>query len=448
MQTGPVDVEPQMGKATVPALTPQQRGINVAKSLARSAAPHVLFLWSRKWWVMSGLAVIGLMFAFAPTLVFGPRVVTAAAEQGLFLQTVVSSGHVEAPYRINIASQMTGVVASVPVVEGQVVKAGEILILLDDRELRAAAAQAEGSLAQANARLRQIRELTLPAAQQSLAQARATLINAEGAYARALKLNSDGYATRVTLDETVKDLDVARAQTKSAELQVATAQTDGSDYMLAETQRRQAEAGLTSARSRLSYSAIKAARDGTLISRNVEAGNTVSPGAVLMVLSPGGETQLVVQIDEKNLSLISIGQPAIASADAYGKSTFSAEVFYVNPGVDLQRASVEVKLRVPEPPSYLRQDMTVSVDIEIARRAGAVILPVGSINGATSSAPWVLKIVAGRAKKTPITLGIVSGGKAEIVSGLKAGELVVPARNTAIKDGQRVRAGMPAVAKI
>ena len=206
-------------------------------------------------------------------------------------------------------------------------------------------------------------------------------------------------------------------------------------------------ASLTSARSRLSYTAIKAPRDGTLISRNVEAGNTVAPGAILMVLSPGGETQLVVLIDEKNLSLISIGLPALASADAYAKTTFPAEVFYINPGVDLQRASVEVKLKVPEPPSYLRQDMTVSIDIEIARRTDAVILPVGSIGGMTTPAPWVLRVSSGRVKKSPITLGIVSGGKAEIISGLKAGELVVPASNIAIKDGQRLRASLPAVAK-
>jgi HlyD family secretion protein len=91
--------------------------------------------------------------------------------------------------------------------------------------------------------------------------------------------------------------------------------------------------------------------------------------------------------------------------------------------------------------------MTVSVDIEIARRTDAVSLPIGSIGGVTTPAPWVLKVISGRAKKTPITLGIVSGGKAEIVSGLKAGELVVPANNIAIKDGQRLRAGLPAAAK-
>ncbi len=430
-----------------PVQNRRQRAIAYANTLSRRAGPYLLALWSHKWVILCGLAAAGLMVAYGPTFLLGPRIAVVAAEQGLFLQTVVASGHVEAPNRVNIASQMTGVVANVPVVEGQSVKAGEILIQLDDRELLAASIQAEGAVAQAEARLRQIRELTLPAAQQSLVQARATLVNAEGAHARALKLNTDGYATRVTLDEAVKALEVARAQAKSAELQVAAAQSDGSDYVLAETQRSQAAASLTSARSRLSYTAIKAPRDGTLISRNVETGNTVAPGAILMVLSPGGETQLVVLIDEKNLALISIGLPAIVSADAYSKSTFLAEVFYVNPGVDLQRASVEVKLKVPEPPSYLRQDMTVSVDIEIARRADAIILPVGSIGSVTTPKTWVMKVISGRVKKTAITLGIVSGGKAEIISGLNAGERVVPASNTAIKDGQRVRATTPAAAK-
>jgi HlyD family secretion protein len=447
MASIPIEKQPPTVQKTAPALTQKLGAVAWAKTLGSRFAPHVSTLWSYKWPVLGGLVAVGLAIAFGPTFVLGPRVVAVAAEQGMFLQTVVASGHVEAPNRINIASQMTGVVADVPVVEGQLVKAGDVLIVLDDRELRATATQAEGVVAQADAKLRQIRELTLPAAQQSLVQARATLLNAENAHARALKLNADGYATRVTLDEAVKALDVARAQAKSAELQVAAAQKDGSDYVLAETQRSQAEASLASARSRLSYTAIKAPRAGTLISRNVEAGNTVAPGAILMVLSPGGETQLVVLIDEKNLALMSIGQSAIASADAYAKSTFPAEVFYVNPGVDLQRASVEVKLKVPAPPSYLRQDMTVSVDIEIARRADAVILPVGSVSGVTTPTPWVLKVVSGRAKRSPITLGIVSGGIAEIVSGLKAGDLVVPAGNSAIKDGHRVRASVPAMTK-
>jgi HlyD family secretion protein len=91
-----------------------------------------------------------------------------------FAQAVVASGHVEAPFRVNIGSQVTGVVVDVPVEEGQSVKAGDILIVLDDREAKAVVVQAEGAVAQAEARLRQLRELTLPSAEEALAQARAT----------------------------------------------------------------------------------------------------------------------------------------------------------------------------------------------------------------------------------------------------------------------------------
>jgi HlyD family secretion protein len=167
---------------------------------------------------------------------------------------------------------------------------------------------------------------------------------------------------------------------------------------------------------------------------------------VLMVLSPDGEIQLVVQIDEKNLSLIAVGQKALGSADAYAKETFPTEVFYINPGIDVARASVEVKLRVPKPPAYLRQDMTVSVDIEVARRDKAITLPAGSVHDLNKPKPFVLKIVKGKAVRQDISVGIVSGGQVEVTKGLEAGDLVVPMSATSIKPGSPVRISLPAVA--
>jgi HlyD family secretion protein len=442
-RNAPVPLEPN----TAPPLNavPQSELTAVDRmSVALSHAvelvsPYAAAVWARKWMALGVLAALLLALNFGPTALLGPKVAVEPALRGLFLQTVVASGHVETPYRVNIGSQITAVVASVPVVEGQMVKSGQTLIELDDRELRAVVTQAEGVVAQAEARMRQMREVTHPAAEQTLKQAQATLTSAQHGYDRTLKLSHDGYATRVALDEATRALDVAKAQTRSAEFQVATSQSGGSDYVMVETQLTQARASLASAQSRLSYTVIKAPRDGVLISRNVEAGNTIAPPTILMVLSPSGEIQIVVQIDEKNLSLIGIGQKALGSADAYAKDTFQAEVFYVNPGVDLQRASVEVKLRVPKPPDYLRQDMTVSADIEVARRENAVTLSAGSVRNIAAPKPWVMKVVSGKARRIDVTLGIVSGGKAEVLSGVEAGDLVIPASNTTIKVGQRVR---------
>lgn len=373
-------------------------------------------------------------------LIYGPRVLSDTVARIDLVRTVVASGHVEAPYRVNIGSQITGVVADVPVSEGQAVKAGDVLVVLDDREAKATVVQAEGVMAQAEARVRQLREVTLPSAQESLKQAKATLTNAQAAYDRAKHLADTGSGTRVALDEATKSLDVAKAALRSAEFQVFTNGPGGSDFVMAETQLRQAAAALTTAQSRSSYTIIKAPRDGVLISRDVERGNVVQPSNVLMKLSPAGDTQLVVQIDEKNLGLIAIGQKALASADAYASQTFPAEIVYINPGVDLQRASVEVKLRVAEPPSYLRQDMTVSVDIEVARRPGVLVLPAADVRGQQNGEPWVLKVDGGRAVRQPVKTGITSGGKIEVTGGLAEGDVVVPPSQAAAKVGARVRA--------
>ena len=360
-----------------------------------------------------------------------------------FIQTVVASGHVEAPFRVTVSSQITGHVVDVPVDEGQNVKAGQTLIQLDDREARAAVMQSEGAVAQAEARMRQLKELTLPTAQEALKQAQATVLNAQGTYDRATKLASDGYGTKVTLEDALKALDIAKAQLRSAELQVYTSRPGGSDYVMAETLLNQARAALASAKSRLSYTSITAPRDGVLISRNVERGNVVGPSAVLMTLSPFINMQVVVQIDEKNLGLIKLGQKALVSADAYPKETFAADVVYINPGVDLQRAAVEVKLQVPNPPTYLRQDMTVSVDIETARRPLALIIPANDIRAGSSDHPWVMQVMNGRARRQPVQVGLTSGGKAEVLGGLDESARLIPASAT-VKEGAKIRARVAA----
>lgn len=403
----------------------------------------VLRSWLAQAWrwrlrISAGLGVAGALWYFGLPVLLGPIMSVETVVRVDFIQSVVASGHVEAEFRVNVGSQITGVVKEIPVAEGQTVKAGDVLIVLDDREARAAVGQAEGIVAQAEARLRQLREITLPSAEEALKQTRATLTNAEQTYERAAKLAVDGFATKAALGDAQKSLDIARAQVRSAELQVFTSRSGGSDYVTAETLLSQARASLAVTQSRLSYTIITAPRDGVLISRDVERGNIVQPSNVLMRLSPAGATLLVVQIDEKNLGLIAIGQVALASSDAFPKETFAARVAYINPGIDLQRASVEVKLLAPSPPAYLRQDMTVSVDIEVARRPGALVVPAASITGPATANPSVLKVAGGRAVRQPVKVGLMSVGKAEIIAGLNAGDLVLSAP-AGLKDGSRIR---------
>ncbi|MFO1249565.1 MAG: efflux RND transporter periplasmic adaptor subunit, partial [Inhella sp.] len=274
----------------------------------------------------------------------GPTIVTEPVVRSDFVQTIVASGHVEAPHRVDVGAQITGTVAQVPVAEGQAVKAGDLLVVLEAAELNAAVRQADDAVVQARARLRQLREVQAPVAEQALRQAQTSLDNARAQLRRNQDLFQQGFIGEAALDDTRKAVELADAQLRSAQKQLETTRATGSDYALAEAALAAAEASAQAARARAGYARIAAAADGTLIARNVEAGDVVQPGKVLMALSPAGPTQLVVDIDEKNLHLLRIGQQALASADAYPQQRFAAQLVYINPGVNVQTGAVQVKL--------------------------------------------------------------------------------------------------------
>ena len=420
----------------------------VKPNVSASAIPKK---WSASRWIAiiaAAVAMSAAVWIYGAPLVLGPVVVPIPVIRADLVQTLVASGHVETPFRITVSSQVSGIVAKVSVAAGDKVKVGDLLILLDDSTSRAAVVQAEGVVAQADARIRQLKELTLPTAVQTLAKTKIDQANAQEIYDRTAKLASSGVVTRVARDEAKKNLDVARAQSQSAELAVLSSSEGGSDYVLLATQHAQSQAALVEAQSRLGTYVVKAARDGTVISRTVEVGNVVQPGVELMQLSPSGDARIVVQVDEKNLGLMKLGQSALVSADAYPKETFPATVDFINPSVDLQRASVEVKLAVTDPPKYLREDMTVSVDVEVARKPKALIISAADLHELKDGAAWVFKIDGGVAKKQVVKVGLLNSGKAEILNGLAEGDQIIPITATTAADGKRVRIGTaPAVAK-
>ncbi|MEY9131033.1 HlyD family secretion protein [Bradyrhizobium diazoefficiens] len=397
---------------------------------------------THKWFLLTVVVLLGLGAWQGIRVLLGPAVVVDRVARGRLVETVVASGHVETPYRVEIGSQITGTVEDVLVQEGERVTKGQPLIALEARESKASVVQAQGAVAQAEARIRQLEELTLPSAEEAQTQAEATLRNAQQTYDRTAQLERNGYATRAALDDAQKTLDVARAAKRATEFQVYTASPGGSDHVMAQTQLNQARANLDTAESRLGYATIVAPRDGVLITRSVERGTVVQAGKALLVLAPSGELQLVLQIDERNLGRLALGQTALASADAYPDRHFSATVTYINPGVDISRATVEVKLTVKEPPDYLRQDMTVSVDIEVAAKDNAEVLPVRSVREILSGQAWVMTVKNGRAAKHPVKVGLRGNSQIEIVEGMQPGDIAIP-QSSGVLTGQRVRPVLP-----
>ena len=380
------------------------------------------------------LAIASGLFLFMR----GEAVNVVTAERGELRQAVVASGRVRTPQRIEIAAQISGKVLAVEAREGAALAADQVLLRLDAAEWQANAAQSRAALVQSEARLRQISELGLPVAEQNLQQAEANASQAQRHFDRVGQLVAKGFYSSAQLDDAKRARDVAESQLRAAQLQRSSNRPGGSDVLVARSSVEQAKAALLSAESRLAYATLRAPVAGTVLTRTVETGDTAQPGKVLMVLAPTGETELTAQIDEKNLSLLRAGQQAQVSADAYPGERFKAEISYIAPSVDAQRGSVEIRLRVPQAPVYLKHEMTVSIDIETARRSDALLVAADAVNEANSAQPWVMLVRDGKTQRQAVRLGVRGAGKLEILDGLAAGDVLVPAA-LRLPEGRRIR---------
>jgi HlyD family secretion protein len=377
---------------------------------------------------------------FAVLRARGPMVRSTVVEARALEQHIVASGRVWVPTRAQVSTQVPGLVVAVGAVEGQRVKAGDLLVQIDDSEARAAVAQAQAAVDQANARVAQLRRVGAIVASEGLRQAQVSLEGAEQELARTEALARAGSATQAQLDDARRAAAVARAQKTAAEAQQISAAPLGADSRVALTALLQAQAQLMGANVRLAQTRVTALHDAVVLTRAVEPGDVVQPARTLLVMAVDANAQLVFHPDERNIAFIALGQQARASADAYPQETFAAEVSYLAPSVDPQRGSIEVRLSVPEPPSFLKPDMTVSIDLTVAKRARALTLPSEAVIGAASPDAFVWSIEGGRVARRPVKLGIRGEGTIEIAAGLGEGAEVALPEGQRLEHGLRVRA--------
>ncbi len=391
-------------------------------------------------WLKPAIIVVAILVVAALlwTFVFarGPRVDVVKPEIGPIKQTLVFSARVSSIARIDMASTVTARVERVMVREGVRVKAGQLLVQLDDDEFNAQLNQASASLATSQARMRSQNEVAAPVSSQAQQQAQTNLDFARQELARNRALIEKGFISEARLKEFERAVAVAQSAFEQSRSQAASNSKTGAETLAASTRIKESDAALALARARLAQTRIVAPADGRVVFRGVEVGDVVQPGRRLLSVTADGETRLIAQIDEKNLSLLREGQKAAASTDAFPDKTFAAELTYLSPAVDATRGTVEARLRIPEPPAFLRDDMTVSVEVISSQKDRAMTLPTSTLREAEGKA-FVLTLVNGSAKATPVRAGIRSPLRVEIVEGLAADATVIV--DSAIVDGQRVR---------
>lgn len=389
--------------------------------------------------VLAGVAVLAGIGMGARQASLGPEVDVVAVARRELVQRVVTSGRVLPEARVQVGALVSGRVSAVSVRQGDRVAKGDVLAQLDDAEARAQVDDKKAAVTQAEARAAQVRHTTRRLAQESARLAGVDAAQAERRLERARKLLDVGAGSRSDFLEATDALQLALSRKRSAAVQVDGTGDDAPELMVVAAQVEQARAQLALAEARLREMTLLAPDNGVVLSRAIEPGDVVQPGKPLFVVAIDGERLIVTQPEERQLGVLKVGLRGLASADAFADKTMAVEIVSIAPAVDPLRGTVEVKLRASDPPAELRPDMTLSVDVEVSRRAGVLVVPVEMLRDASAPEPWVLVVEQGRTVQRKVQLGARGEGAIEVKAGLKAGELLLVPGAKRLQPGVKVR---------
>jgi RND family efflux transporter MFP subunit len=315
-----------------------------------------------------------------------------------------------------IASKVMGYTREVDVHLGDVVSAGQLLLVIDARDLDAALRQAQAALDEATNAIAEA-DNAVAAAQSNLDLVKVTSRRLEDLYEK--KSISD------------QEHDEATAKLKAAQAAYAMAASRRAQLSAKIQQAEEAVAGAAVMRS---YSEIRAPFAGTVIEKPVEQGILAVPGAPLLTLEQAGTFRFEAPVEEAFLAGTRVGQPVTVKLDSFDQ-TITARVAEIVPSVDPASRAFTVKIDLPAIPG-LRPGVFGRAQFSRGSRK-LVAIPVGAVT-AQGQLESVLVAEQGFARMRLVTTGQRQGDLVEILSGLNSGEQVLSPRPASLTDGARV----------
>lgn len=350
----------------------------------------------------------------------GPSVTVTQAEQTEIVQSVVVSGSMVARDEILVAPEVDGLsIIELLAEEGDKVAQGQVLARLNRTTLEVQKIQNDAQIARAEAAVAQ--------ANAQIAEADANLVQANNAFDRTKALRDSGNASMETFDQRAAAARSGQARANAARqlLAIATA-----DLALAQAQGKDIAV-------RLARTEIKAPRAGIVSRRTARLGATASmlpTSDPLFRIIADGAIELEAQVAEVELPGLKVGQP-VSVLPAGAKDALAGTIRLIAPEVDKASRLGRVRVALDGNPPVAIGAFARGI-IETGRKR-AVTLPLSAITYSRSG-PSVQTVKDGRVATKPVTLGLVGGGRAEIASGIAAGETVVARAGTFVRDGDLV----------
>lgn len=405
----------------------------------------------KKIFIFGGLGLLVLILIIIAFIGGGREEIIAVTTEKVvkrtITQSVTATGKINPEFRVVITPEVTGEIIALPVKEGDRVKKGDLLIRIKGDQYQAQKERLEATLLSAEANLK-IRE--------------AELTRVTSDFNRVKELHSKGLSSDVELEISQSNYLTTKAAYESAQASVL-----------------QSKASLKEVMDQLYKTTILSPMDGTVTQLNVEIGERVlgsgfTQGTNIMTISDLNNIEAVVDVDENDVVLVSLGDTARIKVDAFGDRVFKGLVTQIGNsaktsgfGTQQEVVNFEVKIKLIEPDGSLRPGMSCNAEIETETVTDVLSVPIQSVTARTDTKPKeqqsndgdeaiverrtrfekpkeiVFIVKDGTAKSVEVVTGISDDNYIEIKSGLEGDEDVVAGSYRAISrelnDGSKVR---------
>ena len=389
------------------------------------------------------------------------EVVRAAAESSDAAGSTVlsASGYIVAHHKINVNSKVTGRVAWIGVEKGDKVKAGQVLVRLEDDEFRAVYEQARGGVENAKAYLAELQNGSRPEevqqAQHNLDEARATAANDKVIQGRTRDLAAQGVLSKQAMDDATAKYEADQQRVNSLGQGYAMAKLGprAEEIARAKGALLQAEGQMAYAKSQLDATQIRAPVTGTILERKAERGELVTaqfasgaeggPQGSAVALADLNDLQVELDIAQDDFAKLSSGQKGIITTDAFPDRKYEGFIAEISPEANRQKATVQVKVQVQTPDGYLRPEMNATVKFLANEPKAGGQQPAGVFVPSTAlrdrnGKKVVFLAFNGKALMREVQVVSTRSGGA-LVSGLVGGESLITAAPAGLKDGDKIK---------
>ncbi|NPA40631.1 MAG: efflux RND transporter periplasmic adaptor subunit [Thermodesulfobacteria bacterium] len=360
----------------------------------------------------------------------------AKVKKGTVYLVVSATGAVKPQVgaQVKVGARISGKVEKLFVTRGDKVRAGELIAIIEHKDLEAQVKKAEAIYKQAIEKLEEIKHtypLKIKAQEDKVSALKIELEEAKKEYQKNLKLFEKKLISEIALDRLKRDYLVKLKEYEAAEKELEELKTEFGDRLAqAAFQVKAAKNDLELAKQELSYAYIYAPISGVVSDVTTQQGETVVAGLnapTFITVIDLSKLQVDCYVDETDIGKIKPGDKAVFTVDAYPDKKFRAIVKTIYPGAIIKNNVVfyDVVLKILDPyENYLRPEMTAQVKIFAGKRTGVLVVPSRAVKIDAEGNYYVMVKRGNKWVKRIVKVGWESQGKTQIISGLKLGEEV------------------------